>query len=65
MNETSQFIASDGVSSYQTDPDKEGIAEIVRAMQRGRGKADGRAPCGGTVFLIGAGCSISAGIPSG
>jgi hypothetical protein len=65
MNETSQLIASDGRTSYQSDPDKEGIAEIVRAMQRGQGKEGGREPYGGTVFLIGAGCSISAGIFSG
>src|SRR5262245_50544331 len=40
------------------------VPDVVRALQRAKGK-DGDQSWGGVVFLIGAGCSRSAGIPVG
>ena len=42
------------------------VSDVVRALQLSKGEArlgDDDAPWGGVVFLVGAGCSKSAGIP--
>lgn len=41
------------------------IDELVNAMMRAKGTADNGSAWGGITFLIGAGCSVSAGIPAG
>lgn len=54
-------------AELETSPsvDEEAIARIARALQRARGDTSPSGEWGGGMFLVGAGASISAGIPAG
>src|SRR5262245_46952620 len=57
----SERLPSTATEKLATDT----IARISRALQRSRGNKDEKTAWGGGMLLVGAGASISAGIPSG